>query len=64
MANQEVNNSRFTKEAAEWDNNKKHVESTHNAFEAIQRYVPAFKNGTSKSMQYTQCTMACTNTAS
>jgi len=49
MANQEVNNSRFTKEAAEWDANIKHVESTQKAFEAIQRYVPAFQNGTSKS---------------
>jgi hypothetical protein len=48
MANQEINNSRFTKEAAEWDANKKHVESTQNAFEAIQRYVPAFRNGKSK----------------
>jgi len=48
MGNQEVNNSRFTKEAAEWDANIKHVESTQKAFEAIQRYVPAFKNGTNK----------------
>jgi hypothetical protein len=48
MANQEINNSRFTKEAAEWDANKKHVESTQKAFEAIQRYVPAFRNGKSK----------------
>jgi hypothetical protein len=49
MSNQTVNNTRFTKEAAEWDANKKHVESTQSAFEAIQRYVPAFQNGTSKS---------------
>jgi hypothetical protein len=49
MANQEVNNSRFTKEAAEWDANVKHVESTQSALEAIKHYVPAFKNGTSKS---------------
>ncbi|KAF2825847.1 S-adenosyl-L-methionine-dependent methyltransferase [Ophiobolus disseminans] len=50
MANQEVNNARFNKEAAEWDNNKKHIESTHQAFEAIQRYVPAFANSTSKTL--------------
>jgi hypothetical protein len=49
MANQDLNNSRFTKEAAEWDSNTKHVESTQKAFEAIQRYVPAFKSGTNKS---------------
>jgi len=49
MANQDINNSRFTKEAAEWDNNKKHVESTQNAFEAIQRYVHGFKDGSNKS---------------
>lgn len=45
----EVNNARFNAEAAEWDSNKKHVESCHNAFEAIKRYVPAFADGTSKS---------------
>ncbi|KAL5120017.1 hypothetical protein ACEQ8H_002115 [Pleosporales sp. CAS-2024a] len=50
MANQDINNARFTKEAAEWDNNKKHVESTQKAFEAIQRYVPAFQNGTNESL--------------
>tara|TARA_R110002003_G_scaffold248_2_gene17627 strand:- start:26046 stop:26240 length:195 start_codon:yes stop_codon:yes gene_type:complete len=48
MANQELNNSRFTKEAAEWDSNIKHVESTDMALEAIKRYIPAFNNGTSK----------------
>jgi hypothetical protein len=48
MANQDLNNSRFTKEAAEWDSNTKHVESTQKAFEAIQRYVPAFKDGGNK----------------
>lgn len=46
----EVNNARFNAEAAEWDNNKKHVESCHNAFEAIKRYVPAFADGTSKDL--------------
>jgi hypothetical protein len=49
MANQDLNNSRFTKEAAEWDSNTKHVESTRKAFEAIQRYVPAFKDEMNKS---------------
>jgi hypothetical protein len=48
MANQDLNNSRFTKEAAEWDSNTKHVESTQKAFEAIQRYVPAFGDGGNK----------------
>ncbi|KAH7067348.1 S-adenosyl-L-methionine-dependent methyltransferase [Paraphoma chrysanthemicola] len=50
MANQDLNNSRFTKEAAEWDANIKHVESTDMAFQAIKRYVPAFENGTSKNL--------------
>ncbi|KAF2688280.1 S-adenosyl-L-methionine-dependent methyltransferase [Lentithecium fluviatile CBS 122367] len=47
---QEANNSRFNAEAAEWDNNKKHVESCQKAFEAIQSYVPAFADGTSKNL--------------
>lgn len=42
MSNQDVNNARFTEEAAAWDSNKKHVESTDKAFEAIKRYVPAW----------------------
>jgi hypothetical protein len=58
MSNQAVNNERFTKEAAEWDANKKHVESTQKAFEAIQRYVPAFKNGSNKSMSHVFTTAA------
>jgi hypothetical protein len=57
MSNQALNNTRFTKEAAEWDANVKHVESTRKAFEAIQRYVPAFKDGTNKSkVFYIFCT--------
>lgn len=47
-ANQEANNARFNKEAADWDSNKKHVESCEKAFEAIKRYVPAFADGSSK----------------
>jgi hypothetical protein len=49
MSSQTLNNTRFTAEAAEWDSNTKHVESTRNAFEAIKRYVPAFSNDTQKS---------------
>jgi hypothetical protein len=45
-----ANNTRFDAEAAEWDNNKKHVESCEKAYEAIKHYVPAFFNGTSKSI--------------
>jgi hypothetical protein len=48
MSSQTLNNTRFTAEAAEWDSNTKHVESTRNAFEAIKRYVPAFSNDTQK----------------
>ena len=48
MSNQEINNARFSAEALEWDNNKKHVESTRNALEAIKRYVPAFQEGRNK----------------
>jgi hypothetical protein len=48
MANQTLNNTRFSDEAAAWDANLKHVESTQNAFSAIQRFVPAFANGTNK----------------
>jgi hypothetical protein len=48
MSSQALNNTRFTAEAAEWDANLKHVESTRNAFDAIQRYVPAFKDGKQK----------------
>ncbi|KAF1921326.1 S-adenosyl-L-methionine-dependent methyltransferase [Ampelomyces quisqualis] len=51
MSNQALNDSRFTKEAAEWDSNSKHVESTQQAFDAIKRYVPGFKNGQSKTMR-------------
>lgn len=46
--NQEINNARFSKEALEWDSNKKHVESTQKALEAIQKYVPAFQDGSNK----------------
>jgi len=49
---QDANNTRFSAEAAEWDNNKKHVESCDEAFKAIQRSVPAFADGTSKSTNY------------
>jgi hypothetical protein len=62
MANQDLNNSRFTKEAAEWDANIKHVESTQKAFEAIQHYAPAFKDGKAKSKQtisILNCMNAC-----
>ncbi|KAH8702737.1 S-adenosyl-L-methionine-dependent methyltransferase [Phaeosphaeriaceae sp. PMI808] len=48
MSSQATNNARFTKEAAEWDANTKHVESTSKAFAAVQEYVPAFKYGSSK----------------
>jgi hypothetical protein len=44
----EVNNARFNKEAADWDANKKHVETCNNAFQAIKRYVPALQDGSSK----------------
>jgi hypothetical protein len=48
-SNQDVNNARFNEEAAKWDANKKHAEGVTKAFEAIQRYIPAFADGTSKS---------------
>jgi hypothetical protein len=44
----EINNARFSKEALEWDSNKKHVESTSKALEAIKQYVPAFEEGRNK----------------
>lgn len=46
----EVNNARFNAEAEAWDANEKHVESVEKAFEAIKRYVPAFADGSSKSL--------------
>jgi hypothetical protein len=52
MSSQTLNNTRFTAEAAEWDANLKHVESTKNAFDAIRRYVPAFKDGRKKGKFY------------
>lgn len=51
LSSQEVNNTRFNKEAAEWDANKKHVESTEKAFEAIKRYVPAFADESAKGIK-------------
>ncbi|KAF2873514.1 S-adenosyl-L-methionine-dependent methyltransferase [Massariosphaeria phaeospora] len=47
---QDINNKRFSAEAAAWDANKKHVESTESALEAIKRCVLAFVNGTSKDL--------------
>lgn len=49
---QEVVNERFSKEAAEWDANKKHVESTQKAFEAIMKHVPAFAEGRGKGTSF------------
>ncbi|KAE8853321.1 hypothetical protein HRS9122_00313 [Pyrenophora teres f. teres] len=49
-SNQEINNARFSKEALEWDSNKKHLESTQAALAAIQKYVPAFKDGRNKDL--------------
>jgi hypothetical protein len=46
----EADKARFNTEASAWDANKKHVESVEKAFEAIKRYVPAFQDGSSKSM--------------
>lgn len=51
-SNQEINNARFSKEALEWDSNKKHVESTQKAVEAIKQHVPGFQNGTSKGKNF------------
>ncbi|KAF2440006.1 S-adenosyl-L-methionine-dependent methyltransferase [Karstenula rhodostoma CBS 690.94] len=48
-SNQQVNNARFN-EATQWDANKKHAEGVGKAFDAIQRYIPAFADGTSKSL--------------
>ena len=48
MSAQEINNTRFNAEAADWDGNKKHVESCEKAFESIKRLVPAFADGSSK----------------
>lgn len=47
---QEVATDRFSKEAAEWDANKKHVESTQKALEAILKNVPAFAEGRGKEL--------------
>ncbi|KAF1846975.1 S-adenosyl-L-methionine-dependent methyltransferase [Cucurbitaria berberidis CBS 394.84] len=47
-SSQEINNARFNEEALIWDANKKHVDVVETAFEALQRYVPALKDGTSK----------------
>lgn len=44
----DVNNARFNAEAAEWDNNVKHVESTQKALDAISRHIPAFADGNAK----------------
>lgn len=49
LSSQEVNNARFTAEAAEWDNNKKHVESVQLALEALLRYVPELADDRGKS---------------
>ncbi|TLS25454.1 hypothetical protein PpBr36_06852 [Pyricularia pennisetigena] len=46
----DVNNARFNAEAAEWDNNVKHVESTQKALDAIRRHIPAFADGTAKDL--------------
>jgi hypothetical protein len=51
-ASQDVAKARFDADAADWDSNKKHVESVDKAFEAIKRYVPAFGDGGSKSDYY------------
>lgn len=51
MSAQDINNARFTKEAVEWDSNKKHVESTQKALEAVLRYVPAFKDGSNTGIE-------------
>ncbi|KAF2653839.1 S-adenosyl-L-methionine-dependent methyltransferase [Lophiostoma macrostomum CBS 122681] len=42
--------ARFDADAADWDTNKKHVESVDKAFEAIKRYVPAFGDGSAKNL--------------
>lgn len=47
-SSQEINNTRFNKEASDWDANKGHVRAVEKAFEAIERYVPAVKDGSSK----------------
>jgi hypothetical protein len=47
-SSQEINNARFSKEALAWDSNKKHVESTSKAIEAIKQYVLAFEEGRNK----------------
>ncbi|OAG02038.1 S-adenosyl-L-methionine-dependent methyltransferase [Paraphaeosphaeria sporulosa] len=49
-SSQQVNNQRFNAEAAQWDANKKHAEGVTKAFDAIQRYIPAFADGTSKAL--------------
>ncbi|KAJ4299551.1 hypothetical protein N0V90_004797 [Kalmusia sp. IMI 367209] len=49
-SSQQINNDRFNAEAAKWDTNKKHAEGVSKAFEAIQRYVPAFADGSSKNL--------------
>ncbi|KAI6358617.1 hypothetical protein MCOR25_007301 [Pyricularia grisea] len=46
----DVNNARFNAEAADWDNNVKHVESTQKALDAIRRHVPAFADGAAKDL--------------
>ncbi|KAH7113898.1 S-adenosyl-L-methionine-dependent methyltransferase [Dendryphion nanum] len=50
MSAQDINNARFNAEAAAWDANEKHVESCQKAFEAVKRYVPAFTDGSSQSL--------------
>jgi len=45
-------NERFDEEAATWDSNKMVVESSQKAFEAIKRHIPAFTNGSAKSMNF------------
>lgn len=56
---QEINNARFNAEAAAWDANKKHVESTQKAFEAILRHVPEFAEGRGKGMSKQAALPAC-----
>ncbi|KAF1978976.1 S-adenosyl-L-methionine-dependent methyltransferase [Bimuria novae-zelandiae CBS 107.79] len=49
-SNQDLNNSRFSQEAASWDANKKHLESVQKGFDAITRYIPDFTDGGSKNL--------------
>lgn len=58
LSAREVNDTRFNKEAVDWDANKKHVETCERAFEAIKRHVPAFADGSSKSTSARGLSMA------